>query len=1846
MLSNRMKSPLIGKFRNAGGQVARRTGCWLLPVFMVVGVLVLTTTAVDVPRGDASTVGDAAAVARSRRIPERARATDPVSHDALWLRAGKMPATGFPTIDPITVDYSDDEPSRLRRAGLLDGPVTLPTYSVAAGGACTFDIECEDADPCTFERCNMDPAAGAGSGVCEVYPVPPGESGGCDDGIFCNGWEICDASGQCVAGLPAICCVYPDYFQYCAETAGLCGDDAPLPGKLCSTNVDCGGSECHRCRPNCTNNGDSDDTSVCNGDETCDPNGHVVPGVPPCGAGAGCAEKKCSGSPTHACTTDEDCPAGQTCTGTGPVCPGGRCCPPDAQPDDCIEAKLSGCLAPNRWFAAGDGFQEEFIPEGCLNREGYWACPRYTSGIVQIGNALPTHPVAAGPISRSTVSIAPPYGPGVALNRLGDDYGFEDGLYLSLMAVRLVGYAAGYTEVLLEFWAEDGTFIEDAAFRPSLVPAVNEIRFDPPLTIPPLGRISVTTTRPLGPNAKFVWLSAGKVEEGLNDPGVLFVNDDPSAANFMVPAPGILSWELEGRIATAPLGGCCDAITGSCTNRTHWDCKGVGGHFQGEGSYCSTCRFGANAGASCGRCLGGGDGSPCSGQSDCDAGPGGSCQADNAVCNAGAKTCSNDDNKVCTTDAGCSARGSVCSNRDRSCVLSTDCPPGGICGGAGTCEVGACVSLDVCGLGACCNSSTGACSLDDEAGCGGSGGTFRGLGTTCDPNCCPQRYDSVADPGGDPGLYDNDCTDGKCWTGADNCIDVIPHHVPSLLPGDSPFVITITGNDAYGTSTDLRADACYGPVTSAASDAGWWEVLELSGSCTRVRLDFCCSSSAQQANWAYLWKGCDCTTVIPSIPDPNVDLVLSSGRGAPYCDDDNFWASFGLLGPGMYAYSTLSSLQDAGGPYQMHFVAEACPSAACCKPDGSCVDGLNQLECDALGGTFLAPPQQLAPTPLCNGDPGVCGTGSCCTGPGACADEVGGDPIDKVECDGMGGRYLGGIRCQGGYCLDDARYSCQTATDCATPGPGGGCVSDPWRVQPNPCPTCELIGVNTCQAFDNRWWGRSASDHLQGVLAADDFIAGAGLTQVSQVCVWGSYASSSQTDCSASVTGDSFRVRILRYSMCGLPDAYNVVGSSTATAVRGVEVGAASQLLDSPIDTYGFQLTLTTPITGLVPGELYWLEVSNQAHSGSECTWMWHLLGANASAGNRYSAAGGESAYHSVAPVDYAWCLNGAIETPPEPVHPSCGCSSDCHMETLASAQAAGREWYVCHRQPGGFPYVCDVSFFCPLVLTPPNDACGDATRAGVGLRPFSNLCTTTDGLPTVKTDDDGDGTRIARDVWYQFTSVTECELEVSLCGTGSWGPGGLDTVLALYSYGSSTCPCPLDPQTEASTWIAGNDDGCPGPNVGGPSHLSRVPVRTGQCVTIRVGTWNGLTGTGILGITCGPPLCGDNAAQASNGEECDGVDDALCPGGCNPAGDPDACKCSIAVCPNGTREGAEECDGVDAYACPGLCQPGCTCGAVCGNNFKEPAEECDGADSSSCPARCRGDCTCPPKVCGNNFVDPGEECDGLDDLNCGGTSCRPPGDPMGECMCKCGICSCGSQQPLPEVADPNDPIPNATGTKQRYISFTLDTFEAGLETALRVKLTSLHHPSAPVPPGTPSFASSEGQYRYVQVIGTGVCPDSMVRGTDVLCAVLSCTPDYRDWAGLLNGRSLHVTGAEIVPSSVYDVAALASSCAGVEATCAAASLELSIQTARWGNVDGSGTNAAADVNVTDVTTMVNKVKDLATGTVIKPRAQVQGQGSPPGVPDPMANVNVLDIANTVDAVKFKAYPFGMANCP
>ena len=182
-------------------------------------------------------------------------------------------------------------------------------------------------------------AAGCTAGGCSTDPE-------CDDGLFCNGAETCNA-GSCQAGTPPNCndgvaCTTDS----CNESTDTC-DHAPNNG-ACNDGLFCNGSEtCHvtlGCQagtpPNCNdgvactddscnestdscnnvpNNANCDDGLFCNGAESCSATLGCQTGSDPC-PGLACNET------TDACVCDDngDCDDGLFCNGTE-ICSGGSC---------------------------------------------------------------------------------------------------------------------------------------------------------------------------------------------------------------------------------------------------------------------------------------------------------------------------------------------------------------------------------------------------------------------------------------------------------------------------------------------------------------------------------------------------------------------------------------------------------------------------------------------------------------------------------------------------------------------------------------------------------------------------------------------------------------------------------------------------------------------------------------------------------------------------------------------------------------------------------------------------------------------------------------------------------------------------------------------------------------------------------------------------------------------------------------------------------------------------------------------------------------------------------------------------------------------------------------------------------------------------------------------------------------------------------------------------------------------------------------------------------------------------------------------------------------------------------
>lgn len=1359
------------------------------------------------------------------------------------LQSGNVPI--FPE---IVVDYRDDDATRMREAGLLVGPLPMTVIrgggegGVAMGG-CSFDVDCDDGNRCTVDTCDFTPGQPAGSGTCENVAGDgnvgnnqcPGNfgllCGGCNDGLFCNGVETC-SGGVCVAGTPPC-----TGLQVCSETLDMCQDAA------CTTNADCQNA-------GVVGSAFAAVTNLrCNGTETC-VSGVCVAGSNPCGSGGICGERQCSQGPlVDICLTDEDCAGGLgTCSWIGPVCLPGRCCSTsagggtpgepactrrtkrgicggttpgtnagaactvnaDCQSNSCQQFAGSCDGIGGTWYGHNAGT----IPSGggtaCPSNVNGVAvkCPKYGSGIAPSG----AFPQLLGPISNSPANVAPF---GVPLQKLGDDYtlsnpgvcvgGSRAGLgcganvdcpsgtcnlsgpsFIALDYLRFAGGSPSTDRISFEFYDEFGNFVEDLFFSGTAAFGIYNVLFNPPILIPAKGFVVQRVAPGFSPNARHVWASTDGVDVGANNASVLWVNGGP-ASNFGT--TGILAFELEGNKATGNFGACCFTDPDVCANaQVPWVCRGSGGVYLGNASLCASCDSGPNAGQYCRRCS-----------------------------NNTALTC----------------------NQDSDCGVGNSCIPfNGACGGGGTC-----VAEVACTLGGCCNPTTGACTVETEAACEGSGRNYLGNGTDCD-----------ADHGFDPGEQHCCPQPLASYSGRDDCLDVTPVVITAPPLGEVK-VVTITGNNENATNTFADPDSCFAPSDDPNADPGWWEGFTLVDDCNIVYIDHCCTNPVHRPAYRIMYDSCPCGSAMFTTNNPYKFGEPTDSRGLPYCaDDDNAWQCFGLLGPGSYYYPIYSALAGHLGTYQLHISVQACPKAACCLGN-QCVDDVTQFECDDLGGFFLAPPNKSPAISACTGTDGqpgsTCYNGSCCTGPGECIDVFLGQPATKADCDGQNGNFIGNVRCKGGSCSGDPNRSCSVNEDCAG---AGTCLGDAEALAQNsPCPICEIEGNNNCQLFDNTLNFTLSDRSLgsAGLLAADD-VRPDGDT-LTQVCVWGFYLdadpNSTVNDCSPAVfngSGNHFRVRVYETDPATGRSPGALFGESMASSESGAVPGSIIQarLLT---DVYGSQLTLDTPISGLTPGALYWLEVSNDvSDSMASCIWFWMQ---QAPGSGSLSFSGTDAGYGPTfeTPFDQVFCTNFSFSasTTGSAAGACCTCDGLCSQKTLYDCANSNGVWDITRSD-------C-VGVTCP-VGAPANDMCANAAPITAGSYVVNNQCATTDGFGPIPSD--FGSSQIDFDVWYTFVAPGSCDLVVSECQTGL----RFDSMLAVYYNPTNPTVCPPCPTnaTLSAAHLAGigQDESCDGVADGGPgiwvaSQQILRNAQAGECFLLRIGSFPGSRGTANLDIEC-----------------------------------------------------------------------------------------------------------------------------------------------------------------------------------------------------------------------------------------------------------------------------------------------------------------------------------------------------------------------------------------------------------
>jgi hypothetical protein len=144
---------------------------------------------------------------------------------------------------------------------------------------------CNDGVSCTVDSCNE------GSDSCDNTP----NNGLCDNGLFCDGSETCNATLGCQAGTAPNC-----------NDGVVCTDDSCNEGSDSCDNV--------------PDDGNCDDGLFCNGSETCNAVLGCQAGGDPCGP-FGCDE---GGDVCLECNVDADCDDGLFCNGSE-SCSAGSC---------------------------------------------------------------------------------------------------------------------------------------------------------------------------------------------------------------------------------------------------------------------------------------------------------------------------------------------------------------------------------------------------------------------------------------------------------------------------------------------------------------------------------------------------------------------------------------------------------------------------------------------------------------------------------------------------------------------------------------------------------------------------------------------------------------------------------------------------------------------------------------------------------------------------------------------------------------------------------------------------------------------------------------------------------------------------------------------------------------------------------------------------------------------------------------------------------------------------------------------------------------------------------------------------------------------------------------------------------------------------------------------------------------------------------------------------------------------------------------------------------------------------------------------------------------------------------
>ncbi len=173
---------------------------------------------------------------------------------------------------------------------------------------CTVDADCDDGLFCNgAEICNV------GTGVCEAGTPPA-----CDNGLFCDGAESCNEStDSCDAGTPPVCDdgAFCNGTESCDEGADSCTAGTPPES---DDGVGCTDDSCDEVNDvivHTPNDGLCDNGAFCDGSETCDAELDCQGGTAPCNPETETCDETDDVCEPIGCTVDADCDDGTFCNG-------------------------------------------------------------------------------------------------------------------------------------------------------------------------------------------------------------------------------------------------------------------------------------------------------------------------------------------------------------------------------------------------------------------------------------------------------------------------------------------------------------------------------------------------------------------------------------------------------------------------------------------------------------------------------------------------------------------------------------------------------------------------------------------------------------------------------------------------------------------------------------------------------------------------------------------------------------------------------------------------------------------------------------------------------------------------------------------------------------------------------------------------------------------------------------------------------------------------------------------------------------------------------------------------------------------------------------------------------------------------------------------------------------------------------------------------------------------------------------------------------------------------------------------------------------------------------------------